>query len=190
MNEQVCDMQSSPMKVAILVEDFHDMLQFWVPYYRLVEAGISVKVVSREPIHLSENALPGRYASAPRDMTPAEARNHDFTCVVIPGGYAPDYLRADADMLALVRDIHSRGGLVAAIERGAWVLISAGLVAGRRMACSPAVVTDLANAKAVVTEDRLVTDGNLITARALEDLPAFCGALVAELSRRVTPATA
>lgn len=169
-------------RVAILTEDFHDYLQFWVPYYRLLEAGAEVKVVCKRETHLSGNALPGNYPSQKQDLLPAGAHGADFDAVIVPGGYAPDYIRADRDMVRFVREMDAAGKLVATICRGAWVSITAGIVRGRGMTCAPAIRTDLVNAGADHADVATMRDGNFITGRSSQDLPEFCREIAGALT--------
>jgi protease I len=102
--------------------------------------------------------------------------------VVIPGGFSPDYLRRHAQTLELVRQVHERGGLLAAICHGPWVFISARVVAGRRVTGVVAVRDDLLNAGAEWVDEAVVRDGNLITSRTPDDLPEFCLEIISALS--------
>ena len=94
---------------------------------------------------------------------------------------APDRLRRDQAVLSRVREVHENGGLVASICHGPWVLISAGIVKGRHLTSTPAIKDDLVNAGATWTDEEVVVDGNLITSRKPDDLPAFCRELVKAL---------
>lgn len=175
-------MELKGKKVAVLVDDFYQILEFWVPYYRLQEDGAEVKVISRGESHMSGDALPGRYVSAKRDLSPSEAREADFDAVVIPGGYAPDYIRDDKDLVRFVREMNDAGKVVAAICHGAWVPISAGFVKGRTMTCARSIRTDVVNAGALYVDKEVVRDRNLVTSRMPDDLPAFCREIVAAMS--------
>jgi protease I len=98
--------------------------------------------------------------------------------VLAPGGWAPDKLRRDAAVLDLVRGVHAHGGLIATICHGPWILISAGIVRGRRMTSTVGIRDDLVNAGALWTDEAVVQDGNIISSRVPKDLPAFGEALV------------
>jgi len=104
--------------------------------------------------------------------------------LVAPGGWAPDRLRRDHDVLARVREVHAAGKMVATICHGPWVLISAGIVKGRRMTSTVGIPDDLVNAGANWADAPTVMDGNLVSARVPKDLPAFGPAMLEVLERR------
>ena len=102
-----------------------------------------------------------------------------YDALVLPGGVAnPDALRTDEDAVAFVKDFLQSGKTVAAICHAPWTLIEADVVRGRRLTSWPSLRTDLENAGAEWVDEELVVDGNLITSRKPDDLPAFCEALV------------
>ena len=101
--------------------------------------------------------------------------------VVLPGGWAPDKLRRSEPVLELIRNRYEAGAVVAAICHGPWLLISAGLVQGRRATGSLGIKDDLENAGAVWVDESAFIDGQLVWGRVVADIPNFCGALVARL---------
>ena len=103
-------------------------------------------------------------------------------CLLFPGGYSPDSLRLNKDVLALTRECYSSGKIIAAICHGPWVLISAGLVKGIKTCGYDAVHDDLINAGAELLDVPTVRDGNIITGRVPDDLPEFCEEIVRALS--------
>ena len=114
-------------------------------------------------------------------LAAADAAADDYDGVVIPGGWAPDRLRQDDGVLKLVQRIFERGRVVAAICHAGWVLASAGIVRGRRVTCYEAIRDDLVNAGAEYVDLEVVRDGNLITSRRPDDLPAFCATMLEAL---------
>lgn len=98
--------------------------------------------------------------------------------LIIPGGYSPDALRINQKILELVRHYACTGKVVAAICHGPQVLISAGLVKGKRMTAYAAVKDDLINAGAQFVDEPAVVDGKIVTARVPDDLPDFCRAII------------
>lgn len=113
------------------------------------------------------------------DPRVADAKVDDFAALVLPGGVAnPDALRTDADAVAFVRDFVAAGKPVAAICHAPWTLVEADVVRGRTLTSWPSLQTDLRNAGAEWVDERVVTDGNLITSRNPDDIPAFTGALL------------
>ncbi len=116
----------------------------------------------------------------------ADADTAEFDAIVLPGGVAnPDQLRTDEDAVGFVRTFAEGGRPVAAICHAPWTLIESGVVAGRRLTSWPSLKTDLRNAGATWVDDEVVVDGNLITSRNPDDLPAFCRQLVTSVGSTV-----
>jgi protease I len=163
------------MKVAVLVEDHYQVLEAWYPYLRLREEGITTVFVGpgRRKEYASKEGYP-----APEELPISRARVSDFRGVIIPGGYAPDLLRRNKRILAFVSEIHRSGKLVAAICHAGWVLASAGILPGRRATSFSAIRDDIVNAGAEYVNSEVVVDGNLVTSRAPDDLPAFCREII------------
>lgn len=113
------------------------------------------------------------------DQTVGDADPAAYDALVLPGGVAnPDALRMDEDAVSFVREFVSSGKPVAAICHAPWTLAEADVVKGKRVTSWPSLQTDLRNAGAEWVDEELVVDGNLITSRNPDDLPAFCEALV------------
>ncbi len=165
-------------RVAILVEDDYQMHEFWYPYYRLKEEGAAVRVVGAGKDSYSSHGYP-----VTPDLNAADARIEDFDAVVIPGGNAPDRMRRSREMVAFVRDMDAAGRPVAAICHAGSMLVSAKGVNGRRATSVSSIRYDLEAAGARWSDEEVVVDGNLITSRVPADLPAFCRAVIAALSR-------
>jgi protease I len=165
-------------KIAILAEDDYEDLELWYPLMRLKEAGAEVSVVGMTEIktYHSKHGYPVNV-----DMPARAALREDFDAVIIPGGYAPDRMRRHTPMLDLVRGIYERGGLVAMICHAGWVPISAGIVSGKKVTSIPAIKDDLINAGAQWVDEESVQDGNLVSSRRPDDLPAFCQTIISAL---------
>ena len=116
-------------------------------------------------------------------MTVAEADPQDFDCLVIPGGWAPDRLRRHAEVLDFVRKLHEKGKIIAAICHGPQVLISAGILKGKKVTCVSAIKDDVINAGAEYEDSPVVRDENIITSRVPRDLPFFCKEIIKALSQ-------
>lgn len=113
------------------------------------------------------------------DAVVSDASVHDFAALVLPGGVAnPDKLRTFPEAVAFIKQFAASDKPIAAICHAPWTLIEAGVVEGRRIASWPSLATDLTNAGAVWTDEAVVLDGNLITSRNPDDLPAFNAALI------------
>jgi protease I len=116
------------------------------------------------------------------DQPVASADLDDYDALVLPGGVAnPDALRTDADAVSFVRDFVASGKPVAAICHAPWTLIEADVVRDRRLASWPSLQTDIRNAGGEWVDEKVVTDGNLITSRNPDDIPAFNSALLEAL---------
>ncbi len=162
-------------KAALLVEDIYNEFEVWIPYYRLKEEGVEVTVVGSGTAAVYH----GRYGiPIHADKKASEVHVDQFDAVVIPGGYAPDKMRIHPEMVALVRDAFFKGKVVASICHGGWMLASAGILKGKKATSYVAIKDDMINAGAHWEDAELVRDGNLITSRKPEDLPAFCRTLI------------
>ena len=174
-----------PSKVAILVENLYEDLEFWYPYYRLKEAGAEVTIVGTGCAQLYR----GKHGlEAKPDIAADQADPKGFDAVVIPGGYAPDYMRRHPPLLRFVREMHDQGKVVAAICHAGWVLASAGLAKGLTMTCFSSIKEDVINAGANYVDQSVVRDRNIITSRFPADLPAFCKEIIASLEQPERPA--
>ena len=166
-------------KVAILIEDMFNVFEFWYPFYRLKEAGAEVTVVGsgRAEVYTGKPAT-----ECKADTSAANVSADDFDGIVIPGGYAPDLMRRYPAMVNLVKDLYAQGKPVAAICHAGWMLASAGVVSGKTLTSFFAVKDDMVNAGAQWVDQEVVVDGNLITSRTPDDLPAFMKAVIAALA--------
>ncbi len=166
-------------RVAVLIEELYQEMEFWYPYYRLKEAGAEVVAVGPEAgkIYKSKHGYPAK-----ADKTAGEVRAQDFDAVIIPGGYAPDLMRRNEHMVNFVRDMYEHGKVVAAICHAGWMLCSAGILEGKRATSFFSIQDDMRHAGARWVDEPVVRDGNLITARVPDDLPQFCQAILEALS--------
>ncbi len=163
------------MRAVILLGDGFEESEFIYPYYRLLEAGFEVEVCSSKigQVRSKRGCLTWRAEREARGLS-----GEDVDLILIPGGWGPDRLRRDPNVLRLVREVHGAGGIVAAICHGPQVLISAGLVRGRRMTGASSILDDLENAGAILEGGPVVVDGRVVTARGPQDLPEFMSAVV------------
>jgi protease I len=160
-----------PKKVAILVEDQYQVLEVWYPYLYLRGEGIEALLVGTgsKKEYRSKEGYP-----AAEEVSIKDIKAGDFDGVVIPGGYAPDILRRYKEVNKFVKDMSGAGKAVAAICHGGWVLVSAGILKGRKATAFSAIKDDMVNAGAKFSDEEVVVDGNLITSRNPYDLPVFC----------------
>jgi len=167
-------------RIAILAENMYQEMELWVPYYRLREEGAEVKVIGAggAKTYTSKHGYPVSV-----DAQAEQVKAVEFDAVIVPGGYAPDMMRRHAAMVGLVRDAAQQGKIVAAICHAGWMLVSAGILRGRRATSFFSIKDDLAAAGATWVDQEVVVDGNLIASRRPDDLPAFCRAIVGALSK-------
>jgi protease I len=167
-------------RIAILAENMYQEMELWVPFYRFKEEGAEVKVVGAGGAKSYASKL-GYPVSV--DVQAEQVKAVEFDAVVVPGGYAPDMMRRHAAMVQLVRDAAQQGKVVAAICHAGWMLVSAGILGGRRATSFFSIKDDLIAAGADWKDAEVVVDGNLITSRKPDDLPAFCRAIIQALAK-------
>jgi len=165
-------------RAAILVEQQYQEMEVWYPLYRLREAGCQVTLVGPEAgkTYPSKLGYPAKSDKAAEDV-----KADDFDLLVIPGGFAPDFIRRCPAMIQLVADLHAKGKLIAAICHGPWVLCSTKALRGKKATCFFAIKDDVVNAGANYVDAEVVRDGQLITSRKPDDLPSFMQAIFGAL---------
>jgi protease I len=161
-------------KVAILAADMFERVELEEPRKALEDAGAEVEIVS---IHDGEIQGFDHFEPASKlavDRTVDEASADDYDALLIPGGVGnPDQLRGDENAVAFVRGFHEAGKPMAVICHGPWVLVEAGVMRGRRVTSWPTLETDIRNAGGEWVDREVVVDGNIVTSRKPEDIPAF-----------------
>lgn len=173
----------SGRRVAILVTNGFEQVELTEPRKQLVEQGAQVEIVSlkKDRVKAWNHTEWGDEVDVDRHIE--QAKVQDFDALVLPGGVMnPDYLRLDERAVSFVRDFVKAGKPVGAICHGAWTLVEADVVRGRRVTSYPSLKTDLRNAGAEWVDEEVVVDRALVTSRRPDDLPAFCR----ELSRVVS----
>jgi len=166
-------------RVAIMVEDEFEDSEVVESVRSMKNAGARVVVVGSG----ARNTYRGKRGTATVsvDAAAADVSADDFDAVIVPGGHAPDKMRLHPAMVDLVKKAHDSGKLVAAICHGPQLLISAGIVRGRRVTSWHSIAVDLKNAGAEWVDEPVVRDGNIITSRKPADLPRFSKAIIAAL---------
>ncbi len=165
-------------RVAVLAESNYQELELWYPLLRLREAGAEVLVVGTgsADTYTSKLGYPVQVDVAADQISAAS-----LDAIVVPGGYAPDLMRRYPAMVGLVREAFEQSKIVAAICHAGWMLVSAGVLSGKRATCFSSIKDDVVNAGATYVDAEVVRDENLITSRVPADLPAFCQAIIAAL---------
>jgi protease I len=164
-------MELTGKTVAVLVDQSYQEMEVWYPIYRLLEGGARVitfgpKAGEKVTSKLGYPVLADRsYADLPAAL--------DLDGVIVPGGWAPDYIRRNATAVDYVAQMNRQHKLVAAVCHGPWVLCSADVLRNRRATAFFAIQADVVNAGALWEDAEVVRDANLVTSRKPEDLPAF-----------------
>ena len=108
------------------------------------------------------------------DLSPKDVSVDEYDAVIIPGGWAPDRMRRNEDMVKIVREAYEKGKVIAAICHGPQMLIEADILRGKKTTCFRSVATDPKNAGATFVDEPVVVNGNIVTSRFPADLPKFC----------------
>lgn len=170
-------MRLTGKRIAILVADGVEDLEFYVPCMRLQEEGADVVSAGStlKPVR-GKNGL-----EITPNATVESLHSQDLFALVVPGGWAPDKLRRYSAVTNLVREMDTSGKIIGIICHGGLVAISAGIVRGRRATGSLGIKDDLVNAGATWVDMPAFRQGNLIWGRVVADIPDFCRELVAAL---------
>ena len=173
--------------VLILATDGFEQSELMKPKKNLEDAGIRTTVVSPDSGSIKGWDGGDWGDSVSVDKTVSEIDDiADYDALLLPGGQInPDKLRMNPDAVAIVEDFGKENKPIAAICHAPWLLIEAGLVNGREVTGWPSIRTDLENAGASVMDEEVVVDGNLITSRKPDDIPAFSQALLEKLGESV-----
>jgi len=167
-------------KVAFLIDEGFEDLEFWVTVMRLREEGAKVTILDPDgrQDYCGKNGL-----AAKADACITSVQASAFDAVVVPGGWAPDKMRRSEAVKRFVKDMHDAGKIVGMICHAGLVGISAGIVKGRKATGSLGIQDDLINAGAIWVDEPAFRDGNLVWGRVVADIPAFCRELVAAIER-------
>ncbi|MDQ1280914.1 MAG: protease [Thermoproteota archaeon] len=168
-------------KILIFLENGVEDVEFIYPYYRFQEEGYEVVIAAPK----AKEGYNGKHGlSFTSDTSPEEVKMEEFVALIIPGGQAPDRMRINKGLIDIVKAAFEMNMVVAAVCHGPQMLIEADVVSGRKVTSWPSVRTDLRNAGAEVVDESAVVDGNLVTSRSPDDLPAFCKETIKLLKKR------
>jgi protease I len=176
-----------PQTAVVFAEEMYECLELHYPRLRLIEAGFDVKVVGPEAgaTYKSKEGYWAKSNSQVKDVDPATV-----SVVVVPGGFCTDRLRRLPEIVDWLKAASDAGAVIGFICHGGWLPISAKIVAGKRVTCFFAIKDDLINAGAeYVADERVVVDGQMVTAQTPEDLPGFMAAIL-RLAAAGAPAAA
>ncbi len=171
-------MRLKDKRIAVLLEEGFEDLEFWVTVMRLQEEGAEVSIVGTAAAKTvrGKNGL-----LATSDVAADAVSADDFDALAVPGGWAPDKLRRYPAVINLVRQTYDQGKIVGMICHAGLVGISAHIVRGHRATGSLGIKDDLVNAGATWVDEAAFRDGNLVWGRVVADIPAFCRELVAAI---------
>ncbi len=178
-------------RVLIIATDGFEQSELTGPRDALNQAGIETVVASPEAGEIKSWEKTDWGESVKVDATLDQIDAAEFDALVLPGGQInPDKLRLDETAVGLVKTFAEAGKPVAAICHGPWLLVEADVVRGRTVTSWPSIRTDLRNAGAEVIDKEVVIDGNIITSRNPDDIPAFSNAVIEAVNEAATAAAA
>jgi len=173
-------------RVAIIATDGVEQVELADVRKALDEAGAETVLVSPKADSIQAFKHHDKGDRFPVDMTLADAKPTDFSALYLPGGVAnPDALRMDQKAVQFVREFMAADKPVAAICHGPWLLVEADAVAGRKLTSWPSLKTDITNAGGEWVDETVCVDGDLITSRKPDDIPAFNKRIIAEFSSQI-----
>jgi len=180
----MADANLNGMTVAILLTDGFEQVEMTEPRRALHEAGARTRLVSPKQGQVKAWRFTDWGDAFPVDVPLAAARAEDFDAILLPGGVLnPDMLRMDENAVVFAQAFLDAGKPVASICHGPWTLIETGHLRGRRLAAWPSLQTDIENAGAQWVDQDAVVDGNLVTSRKPDDIPAFNREMIALFAR-------
>ncbi|HYR95691.1 MAG TPA: type 1 glutamine amidotransferase domain-containing protein [Candidatus Binatus sp.] len=172
------------VKVAILVENGFEQVELVEPRKALDQAGAETRVVSPQRARVRGWNFTEWGDEVPVDVPLDRAQPHDFDALLLPGGVMnPDRLRMQPKAVEFAKAFFDAGKPVAVICHGPWTVIETGAARGRRIASWPSLRTDLRNAGAEWVDEEAVVDGNLVSSRKPDDIPAFNREMLALFGR-------
>ncbi|MDF0487439.1 type 1 glutamine amidotransferase [Sphingomonas sp. H39-1-10] len=179
----------SQAHVLIVATNGFEQSELFEPRQALLDAGVKVTLasLSTDPIQGMKHDEKGDTITP--DLTVDDVDTQDYTALLLPGGVAnPDTLRTSDRAVEIVEEFVDDEKLVAAICHGPWLLVEADVVDGRTVTSWPSIRTDLENAGADVVDEEVVRDGQFITSRKPDDIPAFNKAILAALAEETADA--
>jgi protease I len=182
-------------KILMLAGDAAESLEVMYPYQRLLEEGYEVVIAapSKKKLQFVVHDFVDGYDTYtekpgytwPADLAFADVKPEDYVALVIPGGRAPEYIRNDPDVQRIIKHFFGDNRPVAQICHAPLALAAAGVLSGRRTAAYPALAPDVRAAGAQFIDSEAVVDGNMVSARAWPDHPAWMREFIALLRSRV-----
>ena len=168
------------MRIASLIHNDFEDLEFWYPTLRLREAGHTVDVIGEnaDTVYVGKYGVPAKSTHAYHDL-----KANDYDAVLVPGGWAPDKIRRFDDVVRFIREMDEAQKPIGQICHAGWVLISAGILEGKTVTSTPGIKDDMTNAGATWVDQAVVVDGHIVSSRRPPDLPEYGKALITALSQ-------
>lgn len=165
-------------RIAMFLENKYEDLEFWYPCIRMKEEGAKVEIIAPEKAeYKGKHGLPAKSDKSVEDANPS-----DYDALIIPGGYSPDLMRRHEKMVDFVKKMNEEKKNIAAICHAGWMLASANIIKGKKLTSFYSIKDDMINAGADWIDKEVVKDGNIITSRNPNDLPAFCSKIIETLA--------
>jgi len=165
--------------IGILVGPGYEDLEFWVPYMRMQEEGADVRIIGTKAGEHYTSKSGGLTAAS--QVSAGQISADELDALLVPGGWAPDKLRRDINILQLVQKMNAQGKILGFICHAGWVAASAGICKGKRATGSTGIKDDMENAGAVWVDEPAFREGNLVWGRVVADIPHYCRELIAAL---------
>jgi len=173
----------SNARILMIATDGFENDELFKPRQALIDAGATVTLASIETDEIQGEKAGEKADKIKPDMTLDDVDTADYDALVLPGGVGnPDTMRMEERAIEIVTEFMDDDKIVAAICHAPWLLAEADVIDGRELTSWPSIRTDLENAGATVVEREVVVDGNLITSRKPDDIPAFNAAIVKALT--------
>lgn len=167
------------LTVGILVADLFEDLEFWSVAMRVREAGFRVLVIGTKAGVIYTSKSGGLTATS--EVASSDVAADDLRALLVPGGFAPDKMRRDEDMLRLVREMDNAGKVLGFICHAGWVAANARILGQRKVTGSLGIKDDLENAGGIWLDEPAFRDGNRVWGRVVDDIPAYQKELIKAL---------
>jgi len=162
-------------KIIILIEDLFEDIEAIYPYYRLIEEGYGVNVVGPK----EDKEYRGKHGMTLKsDISSGHVNLEDVVALIIPGGYAPDRMVRDENMVNIVKKAVNKCCVIGAICHGPLMLVEADVISSKKVTGFKSIRTPLKLAGGILMDNKVVTDGNIITAEGAADVVEFTKALI------------
>jgi len=180
-------MNPQDLTVGFLIGPLFEDLEFWSVFMRVREAGYKTVVIGTHEGEVHPSKSGGLTAKG--EVSSRSVHSSDLFALLVPGGFAPDKMRRDPEMLRLVREMDAAGKVLGFICHAGWMAASAKILKGRPVTGSLGIKDDLENAGGKWVDEPAFRDGHLVWGRVVEDIPEYQRVLIETLesARSITP---